>query len=280
MRTGLTISSAGHALLLAWGLITLATHPFEMTNAESFPVDVISESDFSQMMAGSKTAPPKEAPKPLVDKVAPPEPAKQEAPKVSDKQEIQTASAEAVPPAPKTPPDKKVEAKPDEIAEALKKEAAKKPPPPKKPPQPKLDLTKVESRLALIDRRDQQRNAATGAMLNPTPSLGVPTANAPRLSQSEIDALRAQIQACWNPPSGVMDAKELIVRVRLQLNQDGSLKTDPVLTNTGSDALFQVAAQSALRAIKRCQPYRLPIAKYDAWKDVDVTFDPRDMYRG
>ena len=159
MRTGLTISSAGHALLLAWGLITLATHPFEMTNAESFPVDVISESDFSQMMAGSKTAPPKEAPKPLVDKVAPPEPAKQEAPKVSDKQEIQTASAEAVPPAPKTPPDKKVEAKPDEIAEALKKEAAKKPPPPKKPPQPKLDLTKVESRLALIDRRDQQRNA-------------------------------------------------------------------------------------------------------------------------
>jgi colicin import membrane protein len=31
----------------------------------------------------------------------------------------------------------------------------------------------------------------------------------------------------------------------------------------------------------RCAPYTfLPIAKYDAWKDVEVTFDPRDMYRG
>ena len=33
-------------------------------------------------------------------------------------------------------------------------------------------------------------------------------------------------------------------------------------------------------AIRRCQPYKLPIAKYDVWKDVEVTFDPRDMFRG
>jgi hypothetical protein len=24
----------------------------------------------------------------------------------------------------------------------------------------------------------------------------------------------------------------------------------------------------------------MPIAKYDIWQDVEVTFDPRDMYRG
>jgi len=24
----------------------------------------------------------------------------------------------------------------------------------------------------------------------------------------------------------------------------------------------------------------MPIAKYDVWKDVEVTFDPRDMFRG
>jgi colicin import membrane protein len=41
-----------------------------------------------------------------------------------------------------------------------------------------------------------------------------------------------------------------------------------------------VAAESARRAILRCQPYRLPIAKYDVWKDVEVNFDPRDMFRG
>jgi hypothetical protein len=24
----------------------------------------------------------------------------------------------------------------------------------------------------------------------------------------------------------------------------------------------------------------MPVAKYEAWKDVEVTFDPRDMFRG
>ena len=100
------------------------------------------------------------------------------------------------------------------------------------------------------------------------------------LSQSELDALRAQIQACWNPPVGVADAKGLVVTVRLMLKHDGSLAADPAVTNRSSNTLFQVAAESALRAIRRCAPYRLPIAKYEVWKDVEVDFDPRDMFRG
>jgi hypothetical protein len=78
----------------------------------------------------------------------------------------------------------------------------------------------------------------------------------------------------------VVDAKELIVRIRLQLREDGSLSANPTLLNHGSHPIFQIAAESAMRAIKRCQPYTLPIAKYAVWRDVEVTFDPRDMFRG
>ena len=63
------------------------------------------------------------------------------------------------------------------------------------------------------------------------------------------------------------------------LNQDGSLSGEPSVVNSG-DGFFQVAAESAMRAIRRCQPYKMPIAKYDVWKDVEVTFDPREMFRG
>src|SRR5262249_16633258 len=132
---------------------------------------------------------------------------------------------------------------------------------------------------ALLDKRDPQRQAITGDAVNRTPSLGTSTGQAPALTQSEIDALRAQIQACWNPPAGTADAKELIVRVKILLNQDGWLAAEPVLMNRGSGA-FQIAAESALRAVRRCAPYKLPIAKYEVWKDVEVTFDPRDMFRG
>jgi outer membrane biosynthesis protein TonB len=305
MKVGLTISAAAHLALFAWGLVSLSPKPFAA--ADSIPVDVISASEFSQIMAGAKTAPKADAPKPLVDKIAEPEPVKDTTPKVADKPDIVTASTQpAAPPEPKPeskPPEQKAEPKPekkpepqvDPIAETLKKEEAK-----KKEDAKKLAETKKREEAkkkeeakkrddqkfdpnqiaALLDKRSPQRQAATGAALNHTPSLGAPNASAQTLSQNEIDALRAQIQACWNPPAGVADAKELIVTVRLMLKQDGSLSADPVVLNRGGNPLFQIAAESATRAVRRCQPYRLPVAKYEVWKDVEVNFDPRDMFRG
>ena len=51
----------------------------------------------------------------------------------------------------------------------------------------------------------------TGSMVNPTPSLGAASPMPRMLSQNEIDALRAQLMGCWNPPVGVAEAKNLIV---------------------------------------------------------------------
>jgi outer membrane biosynthesis protein TonB len=295
MRTGVTISILGHAAVLMWGLVTFSAKPL-LAPSDSLPVDLISATEFSELMAGAKKAPTAKVPKPVVEKIAEPKPAENPVPKVVEKPEIVAASAVVpeptpepkiaeskpvpVPPAarpePKKEPEKKPESKPDQIAELLKKE--KKTEPRKQAePQPKFDAQRIA---ALLDKRDPQRRAATGEMLNSMPSLGVTTGNAPQLSQTEIDALRAQIQACWNPPAGAAEAKDLIVQVRIMLKQDGSLSGEPVLVNRGGNAFFQIAAESAIRAVRRCQPYKLPIAKYEVWKDVEVTFDPRDMYRG
>lgn len=312
MKSGLTISIVGHAALLMWGLVTLAASPYEAPQVESLPVDIVSDAEFSQMTAGAKTAPKAEMPKPLVEKVDEPKRVESAEAKVTDKQEIVTASAEPTPPAqeakipepkpapappearaePKEPERSPADAKPDPISDLMKKEkerekqaekkahaAVPKPPrrPPRSQPQPAFDADRIA---ALLDKRDPQRNAATGEALNRTPSLGTARGNAPQLTQTEIDALRAQIEACWNPPAGAVDGKELIVQVRIMLRPDGSLSGAPVVLNRGSNPFFQVAAESAMRAVRRCQPYRLPIAKYEVWKDVEVTFDPRNLYRG
>lgn len=313
MRTGLTISSAVHASALLWAVLTFGVNPLESAQSDSLPVDIISTSEFTQMMQGQKTAKKMDSPKPLVEREGERKIVPDPVQKVTERKEIDASRNEPKPPVPPEekpeqkpeqkpePPkpqpkaDAKPEAKPeqktDPIAEALakadqkpKKEEPKKPveakaepPKPKPKPQPKFDPSKIS---ALLDKREAQRNAITGQEVNRTASLGVPTGNAASLSQSEIDALRAQIQACWNPPPGALDARELIVQVRLQLNQDGSISADPQVLNRGSHPQFQVAAESAKRAIKRCAPYKMPIAKYDVWRDVEVTFDPRDMYRG
>jgi len=311
MKTGLTISVIGHAAALLWALVSFGAKPYEPAPIDSLPVDIISAADFSTLTAGSKTAPKAEVPKPLVEKVAEPKPVENEAAKVVDKQEIVTASAQAADPAPEPKPpepkpapapqakpeakqpqeaEKKLEPKPDPIAEALKKEEAKKPEPKKEakvpvpvkkpPPQPKFDPKQIEQRLALIDKRAPQRLAAAGESLNTLPTLGASTGNAQRLSQNEIDALRARLRECWNLPAGAADAKNLNVEVRILLRQDGSLSAEPTVLNRSSNPFFQVAAESALRAVRTCAPFNfLPVAKYESWKDIEINFDPQFMYR-
>jgi hypothetical protein len=101
------------------------------------------------------------------------------------------------------------------------------------------------------------------------------------LSESEINILRLRIQKCWSPPAGFANAHDLIVVVRARFSPDGSLSANPTLINRGLHPDFQIVAESALRAVQRCAPYNfMPPAKYEAWKDIEVTFDPRDSFRG
>ena len=309
---GLTISVVGHAAALLWAVVTFGVTPHNATPPESLPIDIISDKEFSQMTAGTKTAPKTPAPvrKPLVEKVAEPKPAEDNpAAKVTEKPEIVTASAQMPdppptpkPPEPKPPPkaeakpeakpqeaEKKPEAKPD--AESLKKNEAKKPEPkkeeakvpvPKKPPPPKpqFDPRSIEQKLALLDKREAQRHAYAGETLNSAPTLGTKTGNALTLSQNELDALRARLAQCWNPPAGVVEAKNLNVEVQMMLRQDGSLSAEPKVLNRSAHPLFQIAAESALRAIRTCAPFDfLPVAKFEIWKDIDITFNPESMFR-
>ncbi len=100
------------------------------------------------------------------------------------------------------------------------------------------------------------------------------------MSASEIDAFKAQIAQCWNPPVGGLGAADLAVKLRIQLRKDGTLKQPPRLVNRQSSPFFQAAADSAIRAVLQCQPYSMPQAKYAVWKDMILRFDPRDMLAG
>jgi hypothetical protein len=105
------------------------------------------------------------------------------------------------------------------------------------------------------------------------------TAETAALTQAEIDSLRAQLMGCWNPPVGVAEAKSLAIVVHFALNRDGLISGEPTIVNHSDDARFQTVAASAMRALQHCQPFRLPASKYEAWRDVEVKFDPIDMFR-
>ena len=285
MKTASVLSVSLHAALLAWAMVSFNGKLLEAPPVEAMPVDMVSVEDFTKLAKGAKDAPKKEEPKPLIEKkaeeVKPPEETK---PKLAEKKEVAPA-LEAAPPPP--PP---AEAKPDPIAEKIEKPEPPKPQqqavakpdrlPPKRPPkpEPKFDADKIA---ALLDKREPQRNAATGDTLNTAPALGVSQGNARRLSASELEALRARLMALWNPPIGIQNPEDFIIRIRMQLTPDGRLSGPPVVLSSGRGQLFDSARDSAIRAVFRAQPFdMLRKETYETWKDIEVTFDPRDMFRG
>ena len=277
MKMASAISTGLHAAVLLWALVSFSGKTFEVTPAESLPVDLVSERDFSEMTKGAKQAPKLEIPKPLVEKIADAKPNEEIVPKLTEKKELKAVQEKTAEPQPLT--------KPDPIAEKLKKQDEPKPQAkaepltPKKPPQkqqPKFDADKIA---ALLDKRDPQRNAATGAELNSTPSLGAASGNAARLSQSEIDALKARLMALWNPPVGAQDADQFQVTIRIRFKRDGTLDIGPQVLTSGSGARFNAIRDSAVRAVLVGQPFTmLRPDHYDTWKELDFVFDTKEMF--
>ena len=290
MKTGLTISALAHAALLLWGLVSFAARPLEAAPTDALPVDIISDKEFSELTKGVKNAPKGAPPGPLVEKIGDPRPVDDSSAKVSEKKEIKEAKLAAEPPPPMPEPKPapaKLDKSPkvDPIAEKLKKEEARKKAEEQakaeklKSKQPKFDPHQIA---ALLDKREPRREAAIGDTLVPVPGLGTPKGNAPKLSQSEIDALRARLMQLWNVPAGVQNPDELKVTVVIYIGRDRKLAAPPrVLTAVGGNAMLQAARDNAVRAVFMSQPFdMLRPEHYDLWKEIEITFDPRYMSGG
>ena len=104
------------------------------------------------------------------------------------------------------------------------------------------------------------------------------------LSLSEEDALKAQIFGCWSIPLGLPYNEDLLVRIKLKLKPDGSVTRTEILDharmNKPGQGFYKVLAESALRAVKLCQPLRVPTSGYERWKELQLNFDAREMLEG
>ncbi|MBR0697969.1 protein TolA [Bradyrhizobium lablabi] len=294
-----------HVLVIGWGLVSFSTKAFVMPEEDTVAVDVISPDQLSHVMAGQKDG-KKENPKPLVEKVAEAKPVDDAVGKIEDKKPPVVTDT-APPPTPKVEekpeekkpdPPKKAEnkpkeepkpvekkpdpVKPDEIAEAIKKEEKKPPPKPPvqqaaKPPEQKpkervFDQSKIA---ALLDKRDPTRAAATGETLNSNAALGTSKGKAADNSATWGTMFKQQVERCWKKPYGGIEAQQTEAAFTIRLKRDGTLEGMPVPESTPPTPYLRVYQESALRAIIECQPYNLPAAWFDEWKYFAPVFTER-----
>tara|TARA_X000000950_G_scaffold98866_1_gene125019 strand:+ start:281 stop:1012 length:732 start_codon:yes stop_codon:yes gene_type:complete len=104
------------------------------------------------------------------------------------------------------------------------------------------------------------------------------------LTLSQEDALRAQIFGCWSVPLGLPYDKDLLVRIKLKLKKDGTIMKSEILDhqrmNIPGQKFYKVLAESALRAVRLCQPLKVPPTGYEKWKDLQLNFNPTEMLKG
>jgi outer membrane biosynthesis protein TonB len=270
------ISAALHAAILLFALVAFSSAKVDRSPL-AIPIDLAATpSDVTKLKAGDKDAKDDGAlaGKPKETK---PEAVKEAAPKPPD----ETATlADAKPDKPKD--DK---AKPDtktaEKKAAPQKTADAKPKPAK--PAPKKRDFNADRIAALLNKIPDAADEATPVVPDDGPPAkkvkGQSNGTEMTMSVSEIDALRARIAQCWSPPPGGLGAEQIVIKLRLKLNEDGTLVGYPTVANSDSSPFFRAAADSAVRAVYQCQPYELPSEKYALWRDMILNFDPSDMYR-
>ncbi len=163
-------------------------------------------------------------------------------------------------------------------------------PRPKPMPPVRLDFESALQSLEKMEpvpRAPEPETETTPAAADPIDQLLAEAATPHRLdtplSQTEVDAIRSQIQRNWNVPAGARDAHEMRVTLRLQLRRDGTVERVEVderdRMRMQSDPFYRTMAESAVRAVRKTEQIQyLSPKKYEQWRDIKLTFDPREMY--
>ena len=96
-----------------------------------------------------------------------------------------------------------------------------------------------------------------------------------------MNALQARLQRLWSPPVGFLQAGSMNITVRIILGRDRRLIGGPQVITSGKGPMFEAARDAAVRAIFQAQPFdMLRPETFETWRDMEVVFDPRLMFRG
>jgi outer membrane biosynthesis protein TonB len=308
-------SATLHGALLALILFGFASAPKFADSPEAIPVETLSLSELNQIANGEKEAKPVPQPAPtppeqpadLRASTEPPTP--QPAPPPKPAPAPLPKAESAPPPKPAQPP--KAEATPPPEPEPMPPERPEPPPPlklaiqdtPVEPPvRPKfIDAPPERQKEPTPEKPKPSHNfdpnmiaKLIGQGKTSTPAIaatqtaaatpqGLPHHDAPHMSMSLASALDAWLTEsylnCWTPPPTMPDGDTYVAEIRVIFNPDGSLSGHPVLLNPPTDRAWRAHAESAMRAVRKCDPLKVPaqyMPYFEQWKVETIHFDPRE----
>lgn len=201
------------------------------------------------------------------DENPPPLPGKKEVPKKTETNKAQAPST-----LPKTKP-----IQPKKVENAKKEEVDENKLPDKKDKKEDKKQAASDENFSSVLKNlmDDEEPTATSK-----PGINAPLGD--KMTISEQDALRAQLEKCWSVPFGAKGVEDMLVEVEIVVAPDRTVRSAKVVDKGrySRDTFYRAVADSALRAVRSpmCSPLSLPEDKYDLWKNITVRFNPKDMF--
>ena len=297
MIRGLPASFALHAVVigagyLAWPYVGTSMVEDEFVVVPVELVDVGEITNVAPVIPQEEVEEPEEEPEP-----APPEPEPEESddPVEEDldlrdveESEVATASeaAAAEPEIEDVVPD--LDAEPEERPDP--EELPEETPPQPNSPNPQQEANPLDDFLKSAESTfESERETKRAAQLperSQEPLLSeTPPAQEPRRGAGDRSAntvrieqlLYNQIYPCWDGVSDQPEPDRLNVSMRLELDAEGNLVDIELVRPSRApigDRSMSLAIERALRAVRKCQPYRLPRDDYEIWKTPNINLGP------
>jgi hypothetical protein len=283
IRSGVTGSVVVHLSVLALILISTEVHPHRST-AQSIAVDIVA---------------PTEIPKPKVEPTveAKPEPEQKKQLPIPDFSVLSQQAPAASPPQPaekaKSSQEKSSQGTASQST-APQGTTAPQPASPKQAPSrqaaAQVTASSASARPAEPDVTVKY-NVMLGLPPEEPPPAEKPAENTAKsengfegkattaaLKSSVVAEFKRHLKTCSKLPDSVAPSDHIMVKLRVFMTHDGRLAADPVIGGGSANIKAINLLQSAIAALKDCQPYTmLPADRYGEWKVLDLDFTPKDF---
>ena len=99
------------------------------------------------------------------------------------------------------------------------------------------------------------------------------------VSISEMDLVLQQLRGCFNPRAGTQIVGDEMVKISAKIDREANVRKDTVqiiATNVSkTNPYYEAITESAVATLYNplCSKLKLPLDKYESWKDLKITID-------
>jgi hypothetical protein len=265
-------------------------HPFGSVTAEPISVDIVAPKEVT-----AKPSEPQLPRKEEETRQIPPEAPPQPVPSSKEDSSAKAATASSPPPAAPPPAAKSAPA----AAPPLQKQAAlaqpSSAPPPSRPAptaapaldqkgaaplpaQPAYHPAQPDLSVKYPDLSAKYHMWVGLPQDRPGDGFDAPATEKADVAEGLISEFRRHLKTCSTLPKEIAPADKVAIKLRVLMTPDGRLAAEPVLIEASASMKGPLLLQSAISALRACQPYAmLPPDHYQEWKVLDLNFTPQDF---